>query len=83
MPRFAVIDLNSGTVINTIVADNLESLGDWAVEITAETNECSIGHQWDGTTFTDPNAQLFLELDPDLEPVPDPEPEADTHTVVP
>jgi hypothetical protein len=63
MPRFAVVDLNTGTVMNTIVADSLESLGDWAVEITSETNECGIGHHWDGTTFTQP------------EPEPEPEPE--------
>jgi hypothetical protein len=65
MPRFAVIDLNSGTVINTIVADSIESFGDDVVEITAETNECGIGHQWDGTTFTDPNAQLVTEPESD------------------
>jgi hypothetical protein len=70
VPRFAVIDLNSGKVINTIVADTLESLGDWAVEITTETNECSIGHQWDGTTFTDPNAQPEPEPEPEPEPLP-------------
>jgi hypothetical protein len=70
MPRFAVIDLNTGTVMNTIVADSLEQLGDWAVEITDETNECGIGHQWDGSTFTDPNAQPDTEPDPDLESDP-------------